>query len=150
MTRGYQEFEGVDPRSGDIGVYRIAMARIDNIGRYHPGWKLHDLFAVASICAKPSYGFEGLRDIDDAFCSKERFVDLPDPDGICVVGIPRVRITSQGKRPPPSGYTFGVVATKRLEIWNWFWWASDPIENELPLNHQQRFDRQIWPRKQIS
>jgi len=148
MSRGYQEFEGIDPRSGEIGIYRIAMARIDNIGRYHPGEKLYDLHAVAKVCAKPAFGFEGLRDIDDAFCHRERFVDLPDPDGICVVGIPGVRSTSQGKVPPPKGFTFGVVATKKLEIWNWFWWESDRAEKALPIYYEQRFDRLIWPRKQ--
>ncbi len=146
VARGFQEFEGLDPRTGDTGVFRIEMSRLDGIARYHQGEKLNDLFCVNEICRKPDAAFEGIRELDAAFGDPSQFAEIPDRYGICLVGVPAKRSTSRGIVPPPKGFTFAVVADCKLLVWNWFWWPVDTGSPHLPENWQTRFDHQIWPK----
>lgn len=144
--RGYYEFDGIDPRTGDDTVYCISLSRISKIGEKHVGKKLLDLHSVAWLGKSPTAGFEGIRHVDGAFGDPMQFVELPDPAGICLCGIPPYRqFRKDVKVPPPPGYTFCLVATTRCEIWNWFWIASDKSDEQLPVDWRKRFDRQVWP-----
>lgn len=96
----------------------------------------------------PAAGFEGIRHVDGAFGDPKQFVELPDPAGICLSGIPPYRQLREDIRvPPPPGKTFCLVASTKCEIWNWFWIVSDPVDEQLPIDWDKRFDRQVWPKQ---
>lgn len=145
-SRGFVQFEGLDPHTGEAAEFRIERSRISQIQRYHPGNKLYDLYCVEQIAKAPAAGFEGLRTVDQKFGDPRQFIELPDPEGICLVGIPSKRSLEVGIVPPPAGYTFAVFADRRRTIFDWAWIRSDPEEANLPIGWRDRFNRRIWPK----
>ena len=146
MALGFEEFGGLDPRTGDDSVDRIARSRLEAIGKHHGGRKLHDFHSVVWLCESPRAAFEGIRHLDDTFCDPLLYRELPDPKAILLCGIPSERRYSEAiTLPPPPGKTFCVVADPRLEIWNWFWFAGDKSKPDLPEGYQTRFDRPTTP-----
>jgi hypothetical protein len=98
------------------------------------------------LCESPVAAFEGIRHLDDKFCDPALFRELPDKTMLLLCGIPKRRRLSESITiPPPPGLTFCVVADRRLEVWNWFWFPADKDSPELPEGHETRFDRPIWP-----
>lgn len=146
MSRhGFFEFTGVDPRTGDDTCYRISLARLDDIGRYH-GRKILEFRTAVRFCESPVVAFEGIRHLDSSFGDTSRFIELPDPGAICLCGIASEhRLKEDVTVPPPPGMTFSVVASQSLEVWNWFWIPSDREKPVLPKGYNTRFDRQVWP-----
>ena len=151
MKPGYFELEGIDPRTGADTIFRISQTRLKDIGKYHPDSKLKDLHSVKWLCENPVAGFEGIRHLDNSFCDPKDFVELPDPGGICVSGIPNERYLRRDVVVPVQrNVTFCFVGTTRLVIWNWFWFTGDRLNPQFPDGWKERFDRQVWPKQEKS
>lgn len=102
---------------------------------------------MREVIEAPAIAFEGLRTIDESLGDSRRYVEVPDPTGLCLAGIPSSRILVGGvKTSPPEGYTFAVFMDRRLIISDWDWIASDHALPIAPIYWVTRFNRKIWPR----
>ena len=145
MSKGFTEFEGFDPRSRQMGVFRLVMDEIDRISRYQPSQKLHDLHCVSEIIGSPQVAFQGLRTVDDKFGDKRQYVELPESDGLCIAGIPSRRILADGNIVRPhEGYTFAIFTDSRLTVKDWDWIRNDIEYPHRPIGWSQRFNELIW------
>jgi len=147
MAKGFVEFSGLDPRTGETGTFRLARAEIDRVRRYAPERKGLDLYCVREIVRNPQVAFQGVRAVDDRFGERVQSVELPDAEGLCLAGVPGSRVAPAGgtERPPP-GFTFTVFTDRRLTVWGWYWIESDRSNPACPIGWEQRFDRRIWPK----
>ena len=146
MTFGFEEFDGIDPRTAAAGKYRIPRSRLSDIGMRHGGRKLHDFHNVVWLCESPVHAFQGIRHFDDAFCAPLLFREFPDATMLLLCGIPKERRLSESITVPPiPDHTFCVVVDSKLEVWNWLWFQSDENSPQLPDKYELRFDEKIWP-----
>ena len=140
------EFEGFDPRTQEPSVFRLDMSMIDRAQRYEPEIKLLNLHCVRQIVEQPTVAFKGLRTVDAQLGDPRQYVQLPDPDALCLAGIPGYRVLPDGsKARAPEGYTFAVFTDRRLVVFDWDWIISDPETAAFPTHWQTRFGEKIWP-----
>jgi|GEM_PF-5876705 len=140
------EFEGFDPRTQEPSVFRLDMSMIDRAQRYEPEIKLLNLHCVRQIVEQPTVAFKGLRTVDAQLGDPRQYVQLPDPDALCLAGIPGYRVLPDGsKARAPEGYTFAVFTDRRLVVFDWDWIISDPQTAAFPTHWQTRFGEKIWP-----
>jgi hypothetical protein len=66
--------------------------------------------------------------------------------GLCYVGRPDSDFRFDGiQLPRPPGMIFAVFATQSGKISDWRWEPCDQEDPDLPIDHQNRFGRLIWP-----
>lgn len=144
MAKGYEEFAGFDPRIPGDGVFRISLALMSKVAKA-PEAKLLSTYCVAWVLEHPQVVFRGLRTVDAAFGDPREYVSLPDPDGLCFLGVPPNEVLAKARRPSRAGFTFATFVDKRLTVMDWDWIASSRFDEVLPIGWEHRFVEKIWP-----
>lgn len=149
VTKGIQEFEGFDPRTKELATFRLVLADLEKISRYAPSSKLTQLYCVEHIATKPSVAFEGLRTVDAKFGDPREYVTVPDPDGLCLCGLPPSHVVcrsqeGQDTKPDRTGQTFCVFVDSEFIIRDWDWIVASQEYSDRPQGWANRFDRLIW------
>lgn len=149
MAKGYTEFEGLDPRTRGMGVFRLSRELFARFSRYVPEPKVADVYCVRIVTRTPAVAYRGLRTIDEKmqkeFGDRGVYVETPNPHGLCLAALPKQRRTREGRFfDPPSGYTFAVFVDAELSIMDWDWIYAGP-DGVSPIGSSVRFDEKVYP-----
>ena len=146
MKKGIVEFFGFDPRIPGEGKFRITSELLTKIAKFAPEQKLLGAHCAKEIVECPAVAFLGLRTVDDSFGDHRNYISLPDPDGLCMCGIPANDVLRKARRVTRPGYTFAVFLDNRLTIMDWDWIAESRYDQSHPIGWEHRFGKRIWQR----
>ena len=148
MAKGFAEFFGFDPLTGQNAEFRLQIPIVERFARYSPGHKLDDLYCVKDIVESPQVAFRGLRTVDAAFGDPREYVSVPDETGLCFAGIPSGAALhrSDARGEVAAGRVFAVFMDGRRWISDWDWIRADPEYPSRPIGWERRFRELIWSR----
>jgi hypothetical protein len=134
--REYLCIEALNPLNGETESIQISQQRMLSVGRRSVGHAKECGLIVPEILQNPTAVFEGLRrDEDD---------DQWGCGWRCYCGIPSNSYTSDGREKasyPMQVYL--VFVNDEGVAYNWRWEKADPDDPDLPINHQDRFQRRL-------
>jgi hypothetical protein len=145
---GYVDFDAFDPTTRERVTLRLPLNLVSKISRYAPAFKLMDLWCVKAVTENPAAVYKGLRTLDDnvrdLLGDRREYVEEPDPEGLCFVGVPRSRHFPDGRvGKPPEGMTFAVFVSGERKVMDWDWLATDS-DLVSPIGSAERFQTELW------
>jgi len=134
--REYLTIKALDPISGKMGTVQVSFNRMQAVGRRSMAHAKECGYILPEILQQPTAVFEGLCEDDDE-----------DPRGVgwrCYCGIPEKAYHSDGSaRSPYPGQVYVAFVNDEQVAYNWRWEKADPDDPDLPLNHEQRFQKRL-------
>jgi hypothetical protein len=134
--RQYITIAAVDPVARTSCEVMVSYDRMQTVGRRSLGQAKECAYIVPAVLQHPAGVFEGLRwDEDEA------------PRGVgwrCYCGIPEYAYLRDGTavRPFP-GQVYLVFVNDERVAYNWRWEKADPDQPQFPINHKERFKKQL-------
>ena len=145
-TPSYYPLPALDPASGGTKKVRLMTDLADQVLRYGPRQRYHEIVGdrqdpttgspVQQILTKPAAVFGGV-------CEHQQ-------GGVCYTGLPSCAYTNSGSKVPPfPEKVFCVYVNPQDKVYEWGWEQADPDTVGLPLGYQdtKRFKEQLWPRQ---
>jgi hypothetical protein len=120
---------------GEMDIY-ISHQRLQAVGKRSRGQVMEAAFVIPQVLQQQGPVFEGLcTDTDE------------DRRGVgwrCYCGVPDRSYTAEGEKcPPRRGQVYLVFVNEDHVAYNWRWEQADPNNPNLPLNHENRFQRRL-------
>lgn len=99
---------------------------------------MSDGWFVPDVCLSPAGVWRGLNRP-----GQER--------SLCYAGIPSGQFAFDHNAHPffQEGRTFLVFATPEFRVTKWRWSEADPALRGFPLDYENRFEEQLWPRVRV-
>jgi hypothetical protein len=129
-------FVGIDPQSGQQRPIQLAYEKLRDLPRRGLGKVKEAGYIVPEVLGKPTAIFQGLTHDEDEPRRGEGW--------LCYVGRPTISFEDDGRAVPPrSNRVFLVFVNAEWVAYNWYWYAADPYDGSLPLDHAERFRKRL-------
>lgn len=134
--RQYLKINAIDPFSGKTCTVQISYIKLQSIKKRGLGEIKYAKYTVPYILQHPTSIFEGLCLDEDE--------DARGYGWRCYCGIPEKDYSVSGEElEPRENRVFVVFVNNENVAYNWGWVKCDPIDHNLPINHETRFKRNI-------
>lgn len=127
---------GVDPATGQQRPIQLDYDKLRGLTRRGLGKVKEAAFLVPEVLARPSAVFRGLtRDTDEP---------LRGTGWLCYVGRPHECYEDDGRKlPRQPNRVFLVFVNDDWVAYNWYWYAADANQPDLPESHADRFRERL-------
>lgn len=133
-TPGRVSLRAIDPQTGKDTAVLISHRRMHAVAQRSLGHAKECGILVPFTLQQPTAIFEGLRKDEDE--------DSRTPGWYCYCSKPPCSFNENGEEQPAyPNQVFLVFVNREKVAYNWRWAKACPSDDQLPENHEERFER---------